>query len=138
MFSKTNLISTLVTTFWGFMGGYLLWGILADSFLTSHLGTATGVGKEMPEWGLLGLGCLLQGLIFSAIYGKWGSNNYSVITGLKYGVLIGVFIGYGNELINYSTTNVLDLTGAIANGVIYVLFYAIMGILAGLVYQKVK
>lgn len=137
MFSKTNLISTLVTAFWGFMGGYLLWGILADSFLTSHLGTATGVGKEMPEWGLLALGCLIQAHIFSGTYKKWGSNNYSIKTGLTYGVLIGVFIGYGNELINYSTTNVLDLTGAIANGAIYVLFYGIMGILAGLVYQKV-
>ena len=50
MFSKSNLISTLVAKIWGFMGGYLLWGILADSFLSNYLGTAIGVGKEMPEW----------------------------------------------------------------------------------------
>jgi hypothetical protein len=28
MFSKSNLISTLVTAIWGFFGGWLLWGII--------------------------------------------------------------------------------------------------------------
>lgn len=138
MFSKTNLASTLVTTIWGFMGGYLLWGILAVSFLNSHLGTATGVGKEVPEWGLLALGCLIQAFIFSSIFKQLGANHYNTGDGLKYGILIGVFVGYGNELINYATTNTLDITGALANGAVYVVFYAIMGFLAGLIYNKVK
>jgi len=138
MFSKTNLISTVVTTIWGFMGGYLLWGILAASFINSHLGTATGVAKEVPEWGLLALGCLIQAFVFSSIFKQWGSNHYNTGDGLKYGILVGVLVGYGNELINYATTNVLDMTGALANGAIYVVFYAIMGFLAGLIYNKVK
>lgn len=138
MFTKNNLISTLVTAIWGFMGGYLLWGVLADSFLNSHLGTAVGVPKELPEWGLLALGCLIQGLVFSTIYKHWGPSQYSTSHGLKYGALIGILVGFGNELINHSTTNVFDLTGALVNGLIYVVFYAIMGFLAGLIYDKVK
>lgn len=138
MFSKINLVSTLVTTIWGFMGGYLLWGILADSFLNSHLGTATGVGKEVPEWGFLALGCLIQAFVFSSIFKQLGGDHYNTEGGLKYGILVGVLVGYGNEIINYATTNVLDMTGALANGAIYVVFYAIMGVLAGLIYNKVK
>ena len=138
MFSKTNLISTLVTTIWGFMGGYLLWGILADSFLNNHLSTATGVGKEVPDWGFLALGCLIQAFTFSSVFKQWGAKHFNTICGLKYGILIGIFVGYGNELINYATTNVLDITGALVNGAIYIVFYAMMGFLTGYIYNKVK
>lgn len=138
MFKKTNLVSTIVTTIWGFMGGYLLWGILADPFLNSHLGTAAGVPKEMPEWGLLALGCLIQAFAFSSIFKQWGPAHYTTSDGVKYGILTGILVGFGNELINHSTTNVFDLTGALVNGMIYILFYAVMGFLAGLVYNKVK
>lgn len=138
MFTKTNLISTIVTAIWGFMGGYLLWGVLADSFLNSHLGTAAGVAKDVPEWGLLALGCLIQAFAFSSIFRHWGESRYTTSDGMKYGILIGVLVGLGNELINHATTNVLDLTGALVNGLIYIVFYAIMGFLAGLIYNKVK
>lgn len=138
MFSKKNLLSTIVAAIWGLMGGYLLWGILADSFLNSHLGAAAGVGKEMPEWGLLALGCLIQAFVFSSIFKNWGVDNHTSSNGLKFGVLIGALVGFGNELINHATTNVFDITGALVNGLIYILFFAIMGFLVGLVYNKVK
>ncbi|MFS4494307.1 hypothetical protein [Maribacter sp. 2308TA10-17] len=138
MFTKTNLISTIATTIWGFMGGYLLWGVLADSFLNSHMGTAAGVPKEVPEWGILALGCLIQAFAFSSIFRQWGESRYTTSDGIKYGILIGVLVGLGNELINHATTNVLDLTGALVNGLIYILFYAVMGFLAGLIYNKIK
>ncbi|MEP3209138.1 MAG: hypothetical protein ABJN95_08105 [Maribacter sp.] len=138
MFTKTNLISTIVTAIWGLMGGYLLWGILADSFLNSHLGTAAGVGREMPEWGLLALGCLIQAFVFSSIFRHWGPNSYTTSDGLKFGILIGVLVGLGNELINHATTNIFDMTGALVNGLIYILFFAVMGFLTGLIYNKVK
>jgi hypothetical protein len=102
------------------------------------MGTAAGVPKEMPEWGILALGCLIQGFTFSSIFKEWGANKYATSDGVKYGILIGILVGFGNELINYSTTNVLDLTGALVNGLIYAVFYAIMGFLAGLIYNKVK
>jgi len=36
MFSKTNLISTLATAVWGFLGGYLIWGLILDPFNADH------------------------------------------------------------------------------------------------------
>lgn len=53
IFTKANLISTIVAAVWSFMGGFLFWGIFAEDFMNNHLGTATGVGKEMPDLGLL-------------------------------------------------------------------------------------
>lgn len=138
MFSKTNLISTVVAAIWSFMGGYLFWGVLGDSFLTDHLGSATGVMKEMPEFGILGLGCLIQGFAFSSIFRNWGADKFNAAAGLKYGALIGILTGFGNGIIDYATSNMLDLTGAIVNGLIYVVFFAIMGLLVGLVYNKVR
>jgi hypothetical protein len=58
--------------------------------------------------------------------------------GLKYGFWIGIFAGFGNALIDYAVSNMLDLTGALVNGLIYVLFFTIMGLLVGFMYGKVK
>ena len=138
MFTKTNLVSTIVIAIWGLIVGYLLWGILADSFINSHLGTAARVGKEMPEWDLLAVGCLIQAFVFSSIFRQCGPNSYTISDRLKFGILIGVLVGLGNELINHATTNVFDLTGALVNGLIYFIFFAVMGFLTGLIYNKVK
>jgi hypothetical protein len=138
MFTKQNLISTIVAAIWSFIGGYLLWGVLAESFMSNHMGTATGVFKEVPEFGVLALGCLIQAFAFSGIFRKWGAANYSAMDGLKYGFWIGIFAGFGNALIDYAVSNMLDLTGALVNGLIYVLFFTIMGLLVGFMYGKVK
>lgn len=138
MFSKTNLISTLITTIWGFLGGYLLWGIIADPFLMNHLGSATGVPKEAPNFGLLALGCLITGFIFSTIYSKWARGHNSLSEGFKFGALIGVLLGFGNGIIDQSTTNIMDMTGSIVNGFVYVIHFAIMGILASMIYKKLS
>ena len=136
MFSKANIISTIVATVWGVAGGYLLWGVVGDPLLMDHLGSASGVMKEMPDMLHLTLGCLIQGLIFSAIYGKWANGTYGASNGLTYGALVGILVGFGGGLINFATGNMLDLTGTLLNGVIYIVFFAVMGALAGLVYQK--
>jgi len=136
MFSKSNLISTIVTAIWSFMGGYLLWGIIGDPFLQDHLGSATGLMKDTVDFMHLAIGCLIQGFIFSYIYSKWGNSSYSFGNGLNFGIWIGLFAGFGNGIIDYATSNMLDLTGTIVNGLIYVIFFAIMGALAGLIYKS--
>jgi thiamine transporter ThiT len=138
MFTKTNLISTIVAAIWSFMGGFLFWGILAEDFMNNHLGTATGMGKEMPDFGLLAFGCLVQAFAFSSIFRNWGSDSYTPMDGLKYGIWAGILVGFGHGLINHATTNFLDMTGSVVNGFIYVVFYAVMGLLVGWIYKKVK
>jgi hypothetical protein len=137
MFSKTNLISAIVTALWGFFGGYLLWGILTASFLNSHVGSAIGAGKETPDFLHLAIGCLISGLVFSLFYSNYAKGEHSISKGINFGILMGIYMGVGHGLINYATTNILDFTGTLANMAIYIVFLAIMGMLASMVYSKV-
>ncbi len=136
MFSKANIISTLITTIWGFAGGYLLWGVIGDPYLADHLGSASGVMKEMPDMVYLVLGCLFQGFAFSTIYGKWGNGAYGASNGISFGLWVGILVGLGGGIIGYATGNILDMTGTLTNAGIYIVFYLVMGALAGLIYSK--
>lgn len=136
MFSKSNIISTLVTAVWGFLGGWLVWGIVFDPILEEHSGAASGVMREAPDMVHLIIGCLLVGFIFSTIYSKWGSGNFGVSSGFTYGLWIGLFLGLGEGMVNFAVMDVLDITGVFINAVAYLIFYGIMGLLAGLVYSK--
>lgn len=138
MFTKKNLIATLVGAVWSNLGGFVLWAILADNFLSSHLGTATGVVKDTPDFVFLAIGCLVQAFAFSSIYYNWGLPEYSAMNGIKFGALMGIFIGFGEGLIDYATSNMLDLAGALGNGAIWIIHLAVMGALVGFVYTKVK
>lgn len=136
MFSKSNLVSTVVCSIWAFFGGYLLWPVLGEDFLMSHLGSATGIGREVPDFMFLTLGCVIMAFAMSTIYSKYGGNNFSTGDGATLGLWIGVLTGFGDGVVNFATSNMLDLVGTMANGVIYVIYFAVMGALAGMVYDK--
>lgn len=135
MLSKSNLISMVATAVWGFFGGWILWGILVDPILSEH-NAAVGIMKEIPDMPYLILGSLIVGLIFSTIYSKYSQGNHGFVSGLNYGCWIGLLIGLGEGMVNMSVMNMLDLTGTIINAITYAVFYAIMGGIAALVYQK--
>ncbi|MEZ4859055.1 MAG: hypothetical protein R2781_09615 [Flavobacteriaceae bacterium] len=137
MFSKSNLISTLVTAVWGYLGGWLLWGMLVDPILETHVVTS-GLYRTEETMDMIHLiiGCLIVGLAISTLYSKWGSGRYSPSSGLGFGAWIGILVGFGVGIVNYSVMNLLDITGTLIDGATYVVFFAIMGFLAGLVYQK--
>lgn len=136
MFTKVNLISTLVTTLWGVIGGFLLWGLLADPYLSDHQGTATGVMKAEPNFIPIILGSLISGFVLSTLYRKWARGKHSSSEGAKFGLGIGLLIGFGDRIIEYGVANLLDLSGTIVNALVYVVFFIILGVLASLVYRK--
>ncbi|NMH87248.1 hypothetical protein [Flavivirga algicola] len=135
MFTKTNLISTIITAIWGFLGGWLLWGIIGDPMLANHTVTS-GLMKEMPDMAMLAIGCLVVGFAFSTLYSKWARGTHGFSHGIQFGIWIGILIGLGSGLIDHSTSNLLDLSGTLANALIYIVHFAIMGVLASLVYGK--
>ena len=137
MFSKANLISTIVTAIWGMAGGFLLWGIIADPILADRV-TTSGIIKAEPDMAFLALGCLIQAFAFSSIYRKFGMDNYGASSGLNMGVLVGIMIGLGDKLIVFATANIMDLQGTLINFAIYLVFFGVTGLLAGLIYQKVS
>jgi len=136
MFSKAKIVSTLVTAVWGYFGGWLIWGTLLKDFLSEHAGGATGVMREMPDMVNLIIGCIIVAFVFSTIYSKWGSDGFSASSGLTYGIWVGLLIGLGEGLINFAVMDLSDLTGVLVNAGAVVVLYAIMGLLAGMVYNK--
>jgi hypothetical protein len=137
MFSKTNLISTLVTGLWAYLGGYLIWVIIATPLMEGHEGTATGVWKETPDHLHLILGCVIFAFAFSTIYSKL-SGEHSLSHGAKFGLAVAIMLGFGEGVINLGVANFSDLTGTIISGVLSIVFYVVMGVLASLVYGKLS
>ena len=137
MFSKTNIIATIVNAIWAFMGGYLLWGIIAEPYLATQT-RISGVMREAPDFLWLALGCLIMAFAFSTIYSKWARGAHSTSQGLQFGAWLGILIGGGSGIIDYATANLLGLKGTAVNAVVYIVFFAIMGVLASLIYSKVK
>lgn len=135
MFSKSNLISIVVTALWGFFGGWLIWGMIGDPILKEHIPT-TGLMKEMPDMPLLALGCLIVGFAFSTMYSKWANDTHNVTIGAAFGIWLGILTGLGDGLIDNATANIIDLSGTLINAVLYIVHFAIMGSLASLVYNK--
>ena len=134
MFSKANIVSTIVTAIWGYGGGFLLWGILGEQLMAD--GMMDGLLKETPDMMYLILGCIILAFAFSTIYGRYGSGNYGVSSGLTYGIWVGIMAGVGEGFIDFATSNMLDMSGTLMNMVIYLVHFGIMGLLAGLVYGK--
>jgi hypothetical protein len=137
MFSKANLVSTLVATVWGVGGGFLLWGIIGDPLMADHM-LMDGLMKDPPDMMYLVLGCLVQGFAFATVYGKSNEATYGGGSGVKYGAFIALLVGLGGGLINYATGNLMDLTGVLMNFVIYLIFFAVMGLFTGLIYNKMS
>ena len=134
MFSKSNLLATLVAGVVMFFLGYLIWGIATAEFFEEH--SLVNVMKEVPNLGLIALGNLFGALMLSTLYGKWARGHHSVGQGFQFGALVGAFVGISMGLIWYATSNWMDSTGHIAEAVIDILYYGIVGAVIALVYQK--
>lgn len=137
MFSKTNLISTIVATLWAYFGGFLVWVIIATPLMEGREGTATGVWKEVPDHLHLVIGCLIFAFAFSTIYSKL-AGGFTISSGVQFGLWVGIMLGFGEGIINLGVANFSDLTGTIISGVLSIVFYVIMGALVGLIYNKLS
>lgn len=136
MFTKANLISTLVTTLWSYFGGYFLWGIVVAPLMEGHIGRAIGVWKETPNHLYLILGCVIFAFAFSTIYSRLYGVGHRLSRGVVFGAWIGVLLGFGGGMINLGVTNFTDFKGIIINGIFALAFYIVMGVLANSVYSK--
>lgn len=134
MFSKSNLLATLVAGVVMFFLGYLIWGIATADFFEEH--SLVNVMKEVPNLGLIALGNIVGAFILSTLYSKWARGNHSLAQGFQFGALIGAFVGISMGLIWYATSEWMDGTGHIAEAVIDILYYGIVGAIIALIYQK--
>lgn len=136
MFSKSNVLATLAGFVANFFLGFLIYGILTHDFFASHLIT-DGVMKAEGSEGMLfiAIGALIQSFIMATLYSKWARGVHSAKEGFEFGALIGIFVGFGIGILNYGVMNLLDLNGHLADGVISIIFYGLVGLVIALVYK---
>lgn len=130
MFSKTNLISTLVCAIWAYFGGYLLWEVLGASLFSNP----SDAVADQPH---LIIACVISAFAFSTIYSKL-SGGHSWSHGAQFGLWAGIFIGFGERWFDLAFDETPVLNDAIIGGILNIVFFVVMGVLASMVYNKLS
>jgi hypothetical protein len=133
MFTKQNLLATLAGFLVMFLLGYAIWGYLTVDFFEGH--TLNNVMKDPADMLFIAISNIVAVFAMSTIYGKWARGHHSAGEGFKFGAWVGVFVGLGLNLLWYGTTELMDLTGHLAEGVIDIIFYGIIGAVIAMVYK---
>ena len=135
MFSKQNLLATVAATVTMFVLGYLIWGMAAASFFEAH--TLTDVMKPDEEMNMayIFLGNLFASFAMAILYGKWARGYHGFGEGFTFGAWIGIIIGIGMGFVWLGTSNFMDTTGHVAEAVIDIIYYGIVGAVISLVYK---
>ncbi|MGI9546429.1 MAG: hypothetical protein ACR2MM_04270 [Flavobacteriaceae bacterium] len=133
MFTKQNLLATLGGTITMFIVGYALWGTALVEFFEGH--TITDVMREMPDFGILIVSHAIASFALSTIYGKWAGGDYGAGSGFSFGIWVGIFAGISYSLLWYATSTLMDLTGHLADGVVTLVFFAIVCTVIGWIYK---
>ena len=81
-------------------------------------------------------GCRIMAYIFSSTYEGWNKDSYSILCGIRFGILIGLFLGAGIGLIMYATELRTTAIGHFVDSIFWVTTYAITGIVASIVYKR--
>lgn len=134
MFTKQNVLATLAGFLVMFFLGYGIWGVATAAFFEAH--TSPNVMKEVPDMVFIALSNLIAVFALSTIYGKWARGYHSAVEGFQFGAWIGIFSGLGLGLLWYATSEIYDITGVMANAVLDIIFYGIIGVVIALVYKK--
>ncbi|WP_298793485.1 hypothetical protein [uncultured Allomuricauda sp.] len=134
MFSKSNLLATLGAFVTMFLLGYGIWEFLLADFFAEH--TLKNFLNENMNMGLIAASNVIMAFVLSSVYSKWARGHHSAKEGLKFGVWIGVFMGFGMGLLNHAVMGMMDMTGTLVNSIVEVVFYGIIGAVIGLIYQK--
>lgn len=122
------LIAGLVGGAVALLLGFLIFGMALSGFMEQNQGSATGVMKDQGDfnWIAMILGHITYGLLLAVIFGRW-ANITTFATGAKAGAVIGFLIIFTTDMINYGSTNLLNLTGVIVDIVAGTIMTAIVG-----------
>ncbi len=128
--------STLLAGLAGFVVYYLL-NFLFYGVLEMNNGniseTAAGMMKGDDDMLHLhlALGHLIIGLTLAHVYSKWARGTHNFMHGLELGAWLGVAFGIGLNMIWFATSTMMNLTGALIDGVWHVVALGItLGVVA--------
>jgi uncharacterized membrane protein len=134
MDTKKFLTGTLIGGIAFFFVGYLIYGMALADFFTAHTTSSAGAMRTMADivWWALILGNVASGALLSYIFLKWAHIS-SFGSGASAGATIGFFMCLSTYLIQFATSNNLDLTGSLVDVVAGTVLSSISGGVIGAV-----
>lgn len=136
---KQFSIATLVGAVTLFLLGFFVYAVLLSSFFESNMGSATGVMRADDSMFMPGLflGNVSIAALLTFVYLRWAQIT-TFMTGFKGGLIIGLLMALGYNLIQFSTTNIMNITAALVDALVYALMIGITGGVIGVVLGRVK
>jgi len=131
MNATNRILATLAGTAVLFLLGWVLYGMLLMDFYAANVGTATNVSRsdeDMVFWALL-VGNVFQAYLLVYVFGKMNLAK-SFGSGLTQGAIIGLILGLGFNLVMFGTTNIMNLTAALVDPLV---FAVMMGLAGGVI-----
>lgn len=125
------LVAALVGAIASFLGGWLVFGYLLESFYKSNTIEYAGLMKNPPElWGIFVSGffwCLLLAMIFN----KW-ANVTTFAGGMMNAAWIGLLISLSFNFGFHSFYNLYTPTGLVVDSIVSTIFWAVIGGVIGM------
>jgi hypothetical protein len=135
---KQFSIGTLVGGVILFLLGYLVYGVLLASFYEANVGSASGVSKgDDMSLPLIFIGNLALGALLSYVYLQW-ANISTFASGFRAAFILGLLMTMSWNLINFGSTNIMNLTGALVDIIVYAVMIGITGGVIGVVLGRTK
>jgi uncharacterized membrane protein len=125
MDTKKFLIGSLLGGLVMFLLGYLFYVALLSSFFESHA-VGSGIMKDPPNMLFIILGNVANGALLAYIFSKWAGIK-TASTGLQAGAMIGLLTALAWDLLMFGTSDLMDLTGTIADVIVYTIMCAVAG-----------
>ncbi|MBK7231105.1 MAG: hypothetical protein IPH93_02215 [Saprospiraceae bacterium] len=129
--STKTLIAGLIGGVASFLMGWLLFGILFRDMII-ELSGMQGIMRQDSElimWALI-LGNLSMGMFTAYIFATWTSIS-TFMTGLRVGAVIGFLMSLGWNMVDYATTNIYQLNGALLGVALSVVMGGVVGGVVG-------
>lgn len=129
MNTQKFLIASLIGGVVFFLLGYLFYIVLLGSFFEGH-SVGTGYMKDPPDFLFIILGNLADGALLAYIFLKWAGIK-TPATGAQAGAVIGLLMALAWDLLMYGTSNLMDITGTLADVIVVTIMMAIAGAAVG-------
>lgn len=120
-----------------FLLGWLFYSLLFAEFFMNNAGSATGVykGEEEMNLALIFVGNLAWAVLLTTILGCWSKLKSAGDAALK-GLILGLLMAAGYDLMMYATSNLMNLTAAIVDIGVGGVMSGVAGLVVGLILKK--
>jgi hypothetical protein len=124
-----TIIGGLIAGVVSFFLGWLVWGLLLDSYYSNNVMHYPGLEKAEPVMWTLALGNFVWGLLISYIVASAGIK--TALKGFFCGLTVYALVSLGYNLFNYSFMNLMGLKMSAVDAAINGLFGGVLGAVMG-------